>query len=133
MLSRGDRRVAEGVYEAWRRGAKFDAWGEYFNAARWADAFSAAGIDAARYAHREWDTAEPLPWDHIDPGVTKAYLRGQWKATLTGKTIADCHHGECNVCGMQDLPVAHCVAKLNRLAETRRRSRLWEGESLELV
>ncbi|MCL4231813.1 MAG: TIGR03960 family B12-binding radical SAM protein [Dehalococcoidia bacterium] len=133
VLSRGDRRVGEAVYQAWRRGARFDAWGEYFNAGRWAEAFAAAGVDAAWYAHREWDTAEPLPWDHIDSGVTKAYLRGQWRSTLTGKTIADCHHGECNVCGMQDLPVADCVVKLNRLVQSRRSAREHEGEAVELV
>lgn len=133
VLSRGDRRVGEAVYEAWRRGAKFDAWGEYFNGERWAEAFAAAGVDAAWYAHREWDATEPLPWDHIDSGVTKAYLRGQWQATLTGKTIADCHHGECNVCGMQNYPVADCVAKLGQLVELRRGGRKYEGEAVEVV
>ena len=45
----------------------------------WRDAFEATGVDADWFAHREWDTREPLPWDHIDCGVTKSYLRGQWR------------------------------------------------------
>jgi radical SAM family uncharacterized protein len=140
VLSRGDRRVARAVFEAWRRGAKFDAWGEYFRYELWQDAFAAAGIDAEWFAHREWDTREPLPWDHIDCGVTKSYLRGQWKDVHSVKTVADCHHGACNVCGMQnfdvlgeDKGVADCNVKLAKLVELRRGARRYEGEALELV
>jgi radical SAM family uncharacterized protein len=140
VLSRGDRKVAEGVYEAWRRGAKFDAWSEHFRADIWADAFAAVGVEPAWYAHREWDTREPLPWDHVDSGVTKSYLRGQWRDVHSTKTVGDCHHGACNVCGMQlfdalreDTGVADCVVKLGQLVELRRGARRYEGEVLELV
>lgn len=133
VLTRGDRRVGEAIYEAWRRGAKFDAWSEYFKPDVWDEAFAAAGVDAAWFAHREWDSREPLPWDHIDCGVTKSYLRGQWQATRSEKTIGDCHHGSCNVCGMQSFPVQDCVVKLDALKELRRGSRTYEGEVLELV
>jgi radical SAM family uncharacterized protein len=140
VLSRGDRRVAGAVYAAWRRGAKFDAWGECFNAQAWRDAFAETGVDAAWFAHREWDTREPLPWDHVDSGVTKSYLRGQWQDVLNGKTVGDCHHGSCNVCGMQKFDalgeqpgVADCVVKLGRLVELRRGAKRYEGEMVELV
>ncbi len=140
VLSRGDRRVGEAVYEAWKNGAKFDAWGEYFRAEHWERAFETVGVDAAWFAHREWDTHEPLPWDHIDCGVTKSYLRGQWRDVQTVKTVPDCHHGSCNVCGMQSFDalgpargVADCVVKLGKLAELRRGAKDHEGEVLELV
>ncbi|MEO8540637.1 MAG: TIGR03960 family B12-binding radical SAM protein [bacterium] len=140
VLSRGDRRVANAIYEAWRRGAKFDAWGEYFKYDRWRDAFIATGIDAEWFAHREWDTREPLPWDHIDCGVTKSYLRGQWRDVHSVKTVADCHHGACNVCGMQNFDalndqsgVGDCIVKLGKLVELRRGTKKYEGEALELV
>ena len=140
VLSRGDRHVAMAVYEAWRRGAKFDAWSEYFNPQTWEDAFAAAGVDGEWFAHREWDSHEPLPWDHIDCGVTKSYLRGQWRDVHSVKTVPDCHHGSCNVCGMQSFDalngekgVADCVVKLGKLVELRRGSKKYEGEALELV
>ncbi|HEY5475314.1 MAG TPA: TIGR03960 family B12-binding radical SAM protein [Tepidiformaceae bacterium] len=133
VLTRGDRRVGEAIYEAWRRGAKFDAWSEYFNPDAWDAAFAAAGVDAGWFAHREWDSREPLPWDHIDCGVTKAYLRGQWQAVRSEKTIGDCHHGSCNVCGMQSFPVADCVTKIGALKELRRGTKTYEGEVLELM
>lgn len=139
VLSRGDRKVARAVYEAWRRGAKFDAWSDYFRPHIWAEAFAAAGVDPGWYAHREWDPNEPLPWDHIDCGVTKAYLKGQWNAVFQAKTVGDCHHGTCNVCGMQKFDtlrgepgVADCVAKLGKLVELRRRGSRNE-ELLQLV
>ncbi len=140
VLSRGDRKVAQAVYEAWTRGAKFDAWSEYFKPAVWEESFAAAGVDPRWFSHREWDTTEPLPWDHIDSGVTKSYLRGQWRAVHNSKTVPDCHHGSCNVCGMQsfDVPnaqagVADCMVKLDKLVELRRGTKKYEGEALELV
>ncbi|MGH2607831.1 MAG: TIGR03960 family B12-binding radical SAM protein [Tepidiformaceae bacterium] len=140
VLSRGDRKVAVGIYEAWKRGAKFDAWSEYFRGDTWREAFAVAGVDAEWYAHREWDTREPLPWDHVDCGVTKAYLRGQWKDVHSVETVADCHHGACNVCGMQSFDalrgekgVADCVVKLDKLVELRRGAKKYEGEIVELV
>jgi radical SAM family uncharacterized protein len=140
VLSRGDRRVGDAIYEAWRRGAKFDAWSEYFKAETWHDAFAAAKVDPVWFSHREWDTREPLPWDHIDCGVTKSYLRGQWTAVHNTETRADCHHGTCNVCGMQNFEamngekgVHDCVVKLGKLVEIRRGSKTLAGEALDLV
>ncbi|MGE3073813.1 MAG: TIGR03960 family B12-binding radical SAM protein [Dehalococcoidia bacterium] len=140
VLSRGDRRVGDAIYEAWRNGAKFDAWGEHFNYELWRQAFEKTGVDAEWFAHREWDTREALPWDHIDCGVTKSYLRGQWRDVHTVKTVADCHHGACNVCGMQNFDamngekgVSDCMVKLDKLVELRRGTRKYEGEALELV
>ena len=75
VLARGDRRVGAAIYEAWRRGARFDAWDETFDVSRWLDAFDATGIDPAFYAHRERPLDEVLPWQHISCGVSdKAML-----------------------------------------------------------
>jgi radical SAM family uncharacterized protein len=140
VLSRGDRSIAPVIYDAWRGGARFDAWGECFKPDLWDAAFAANGVDPSWYAHRQWDTREPLPWDHIDCGVTKSYLRGQWQSVLGHKTVPDCHHGLCNVCGMQAFDtlsgtpgVADCVVKLDKLVELRRGARKYEGEVMELV
>ena len=133
ILSRGDRRVAEAVEHAWRGGATFDAWSEHFHPGVWDEAFAAAGVDADRFAHEEWDTFAPLPWDHIASGVNKSYLRGQWRDVFREHTVGDCHHGACNVCGVQDVPVGDCVVKVGELIELRRGSRTFEGEPLELV
>ena len=128
------------IFEAWRNGAKFDAWSEYFNKERWDNAMEVVGIDQEWFTHTEWDTHQPLPWDHIDCGVTKSYLRGQWKDVHNNETVADCHHGACNVCGVQNFDalnghkgVDDCTVKLGKLVEMRRGARRLEGELLELV
>ncbi|MCH8136540.1 MAG: DEAD/DEAH box helicase, partial [Proteobacteria bacterium] len=67
VLSRGDRRVAEVVYSAWRLGAKFDAWSEHHDWSLWQRAFEQQGVDPSQYAHRDRDLWETLPWDSFSP------------------------------------------------------------------
>ncbi|MEK7866689.1 MAG: TIGR03960 family B12-binding radical SAM protein [Planctomycetota bacterium] len=73
-FSRGDRRTGEVVYNAWKRGCKFDAWDEQFYFGYWMEAFKEAGLDPDFYALRERRLEEVLPWDHVDVGVSKSSL-----------------------------------------------------------
>jgi radical SAM family uncharacterized protein len=66
ILTRGDRRVTPALEEAWRRGARLDAWHEYFQPEIWWKAFDDLGIDPSFYSHRTRDTSERLPWDHVN-------------------------------------------------------------------
>ena len=79
VFARGDRRLGAAVYEAWKRGARFDSWNEHFNDSIWQQAFEATGIDPAWYAHRERSFDELLPWDHIDAHLTRSYLERAYK------------------------------------------------------
>jgi radical SAM superfamily enzyme YgiQ (UPF0313 family) len=99
-LSRGDRRLAGVIHDAWRRGARFDAWGEVFDAQQWWGAFSAQGLDPAFYAHRERSLRETLPWDHIDSGVSKEFLISEYQRSLLEDTTPDCREGPCVTCGI---------------------------------
>jgi radical SAM family uncharacterized protein len=74
ILTRGDRRVAVAVEEAWRRGARLDAWGEYFDPRLWWKTFEDLGIDVAFYSQRERLVEEILPWDHIHIKYGRGYL-----------------------------------------------------------
>ena len=74
ILTRGDRRVAVAVEEAWRRGARLDAWGEYFDPRLWWKTFEDLGIDVAFYSQRERPVEEILPWDHIHIKYGRDYL-----------------------------------------------------------
>lgn len=82
ILSRGDRRVGRAILEAWKRGARFDAWSEHLSWGAWEEGMAAAGLDIGFYTSREKDLAEVLPWDHIDVGVARWHLAGQWRAAL---------------------------------------------------
>lgn len=99
VFARGDARLADAIIEAWKRGARFDGWSEYFNFERWMEVFSDLGIDAAAYTGaRALD--ETLPWDHIDCGVTKDYLLHERAKAYEAATTKDCRGG-CNGCGWQ--------------------------------
>ncbi len=98
-LSRGDRRMGKVVLEAWRRGARFDAWQEHFNQEAWKQGFEAAGLDPAFYTHRERPIDETLPWDSIDAGVHKSFLTEDYLWSLQGRTRVDCRE-RCFACGI---------------------------------
>lgn len=101
-LSRGDRRMSAVIELAWRSGARFDAWDEHFNFATWQAAFQQAGLDPDFYSHRQRTLDEIFPWDHIDTGVRKSFIRKDYQWSLEGKTRPDCRE-QCFACGI--LPV----------------------------
>jgi radical SAM family uncharacterized protein len=98
-LSRGDRRMSEVIFQAWKRGAKFDAWHEYFSYPTWLDAFASVDLDPAFYTHRPRLIDEAFPWDHINPGVRKKYLAQDYLESLSGHTRIDCRE-QCFACGI---------------------------------
>ncbi|UCF85122.1 MAG: TIGR03960 family B12-binding radical SAM protein [Desulfobacteraceae bacterium] len=100
IFSRGDRRLTKVLIEAWKLGAKFDAWGEHFQMEIWNEAFSRAEINPYFYLNREKSLDEILPWDHIRSGVTKTYLKREWKKAQRGELTPDCREKclECGVC-----------------------------------
>ncbi len=98
-LSRGDRRLAEVIYAAWRAGAKFDAWNDESKARVWREAFSAQGLDPAFYTHRQRRTDEVFPWDHISAAVRKNFLFQDFRQSLEGQIRVDCRL-DCFACGI---------------------------------
>ena len=98
VLARGDRRVAPVIEEAYRRGALFDSWGENFDNDRWMAAFDACGVDPDFYTVRDRDLDEKLPWDFIDAGVSKEFLKREWKRAAEGTVTPNCRQG-CAGCG----------------------------------
>lgn len=98
-LSRGDRRMSDVIYEAWKRGAKFDAWGEQFQFEIWQDAFQSVGIDPSFYTHRERSIDEVFPWDHISTSIRKKYLIQEYLRSKQGIAQGDCRE-KCHACGI---------------------------------
>jgi radical SAM-linked protein len=87
---------------AHRRGCRFDGWGDKLNFGAWLDAFAEAGVDPGFFTTRQRDTHEPLPWDHIDILVEKAFLKSEWEQALGAGLTGDCRFGQCNACGVCD-------------------------------
>ena len=65
-MTRADRSLSKVIYNAWKKGCKFDGWSEYFDFEKWRAAFKEAGIDPDHYALRERNSDEALPWGFID-------------------------------------------------------------------
>jgi len=107
VFARGGRRVGAALERAWQLGCKFDGWTEHFSFDKWLQAFTEAGIDPVFYANRRFLREEVLPWDHIDAGVSKNFLRDEYDRALTGQVTRDCRFDSCTVCGVcQGIDVA---------------------------
>ncbi|MEL7645723.1 MAG: TIGR03960 family B12-binding radical SAM protein [Anaerolineaceae bacterium] len=100
-LSRGDRRLGPVILQAWKNGAKLDAWTERFNLSAWLAAFEACGADPDFYTKRQRGLDEILPWDHISTGVSKRFLLTDLRLSLAGRTREDCRKN-CYHCGILD-------------------------------
>ena len=74
VFARGDRRLAAVLEQAWLEGCRFDSWSEYFSLERWQRAFQKSGLDPAAYAYRRYHYEDPLPWDHLDCGISREFL-----------------------------------------------------------
>ncbi|HUH96710.1 MAG TPA: TIGR03960 family B12-binding radical SAM protein [Anaerolineales bacterium] len=98
-LSRGDRRMAEVIYSAWKHGARFDAWNEHRKTEAWLEAFAEHGLDPAFYTHRPRRTDEVFPWDHISAAVRKNFLFQDFRQSLEGQIRVDCRLN-CFACGI---------------------------------
>lgn len=102
VLARGDRRLGPVVRRAWKLGARFDGWDEWFNFPAWSAAFAQTESGSTLpfwYAHRERTKEEVLPWDHIFTGVHKTYLWRGWLLSRRGQPQPDCRT-RCLGCGI---------------------------------
>ncbi len=101
ILARGDRRLGPVLEAAVRRGARLDAWNEYFDYDAWMAAFRDCGVDPDFYA-RELGEDEPLPWDTIDVGVRRQFLLRERRRAYRSETTPDCR-ARCTGCGADQL------------------------------
>jgi hypothetical protein len=99
-LTRADRRMANVIEKAWQLGARFDGWNEQFDASLWQQAFQEAGVDWQKLLEPISITV-PLPWDHIDMGVSKSFLKKEKLRAYEGKLSPDCKDYVCLGCGLQ--------------------------------
>ena len=102
VFARGDRKLSKALLEAHKLGIKFDGWDEFFSYESWLSAFEKAGIDPSFYANRQFGIDEVLPWDIIDCGVTKEFLKRERAKAYESKTTPNCRE-HCSGCGANKL------------------------------
>ena len=101
-FARGDRRMADVLYTAWKSGCKMDGWDACFSLEKWMDAFAACGLDPAFYANRQRPLDEVFPWDHIGCGTSKEHLKREWERSRRAETTPACID-KCAGCGAASL------------------------------
>lgn len=108
IFARGDRRLGKALLEANRRGFNLDAWDEHFDFDAWMDVFKTVGLDPAFYANRRRDYDEVFPWDHLDYGVSKAFLQRENEKAHASTTTPNCRE-KCSGCGATCFKGGICV------------------------
>ena len=107
ILARGDSRVSSVMERAWREGAQFDGWQEYFDFSYWEKAFEAEGLDWHELiAARPEDSS--LPWDFVELPADRSFLDSQHKKAQEGENVEDCRDGACLSCGADK--ASNCAA-----------------------
>lgn len=100
-FARGDRRMSDVIVSAFKRGAKFDGWHEYFNPEIWYESFKENGLTIEEFAEREREFDEVLPWEHIDSGVNKSFFIDEYQKAEKGIITEDCSLSGCKDCGLE--------------------------------
>ena len=99
VMSRGGRECSFWVEQAWKNGARFDAWTELFNKRAWDDAAKQVGIDPERIARTTYPSDTVMPWSHISTGVSPDFLARERDRAYAGVTTPDCTFDACSACG----------------------------------
>ncbi len=108
LLARGGRRLSNLLLSVYKKGAVFDAWTEWFDPKKWEEAIKETGTDVEFECMREREEGEILPWDFLDIGVTKGFLRREWKKAMEGQTTPNCRE-QCSGCGAAAFGTGVCV------------------------
>ena len=114
ILARGDRRLSKAIFDIYQKGAIFDAWTEWFDDSIWMETFEEDNIDIDFYTTRERSIDEIFPWDFIDIGVTKEFLKREWNNAKEGRVTPNCKM-QCSGCGAMTFKGGICFENQNEI------------------
>lgn len=129
LISRADRRAADLIEAAFRKGARFDAWTEHCDQAVWLEAISDTAYDTV-FALRERRLDEALPWDHLDIHIPKKWFAEDWERATLLQHAPDCRHSKCHKCGVIDVQRPLCAAMLRNSIAGTKEEKTWERKPL---
>ena len=112
VFARGDRKTSEVIKEAYHLGCLYDSWSDRFDNDKWMQAFENTGIDIAFYNLRERPLDEVFPWDFIDIGVTKEFLKQEWNHAMNAEVTPNCRM-KCSGCGVAKWKGGVCIESKN--------------------
>ncbi|MEM5947736.1 TIGR03936 family radical SAM-associated protein [Spirochaetia bacterium 38H-sp] len=101
IISRGTHVSGEICYKAWSRGARFDAWDDYLKEDIWLNLFNKEYNDYVNYIVSKKELETELPWDNINIGLSKNYLKKEYllsnEKQYTDICVDTCSH-PCGIC-----------------------------------
>jgi radical SAM superfamily enzyme YgiQ (UPF0313 family) len=109
VLARGDRKLCEVIRKVYEKGCFYDAWSEYYKNDVWIETIEECGLSTDFYSARERSVDEILPWDFIDIGVTKSFLKREWEKAKRGEVSANCAL-QCQGCGAAKFGADICIS-----------------------
>lgn len=139
FVGRGDRRLASVIRRAWQLGAGMDAWWESLDRAfaAWTQAIDESDLTwkYRQVENGEWNVFDqaasagiqtgaaaaladvlsmpsldaPLPWDHLDTGIDKQWLKADLQRALEAATVPDCSFEGCSHCGVCGVDFGHNI------------------------
>ena len=112
VLARGDRKLSKVLLHVYENGGFYDAWSEYFDNEKWMKAFEDCGLSVEFYANRERPLDEIFPWDFIDCGVTKEFLKREWLKAQKEEISENCK-AKCQGCGANRFGGGICFVERN--------------------
>lgn len=131
LVSRSDRRAADLIELAFKKGCRFDAWREHLQFDKWMEAVAELQYDVED-ALRERDLDERLPWDHLDILIPKQWFADDWARAVALQHAPDCRHKRCHRCGVIDEERELCAHMLRNQIEGRKEEATWSRSEIEV-
>jgi radical SAM family uncharacterized protein/radical SAM-linked protein len=112
VISRGDRRVGQIIYDAWRAGCTFDAWDDRFQPGKWHEVAEKHGTTLVELGCTARDVGSPQPWDVVHIGLNTWWMVKEWEKAMTELETAPCTENLCHACGVcTELETKHALAQ----------------------
>lgn len=109
VLARGDRKLCKVIEDGYRRGLFYDAWDDHFKFEQWIEVLTDNKISLESYTQGYSVDDACLPWDHVDVGVKKEFLKNERNKAYSGEITPPCRE-KCSACGAQCFKVGECIA-----------------------
>ncbi len=111
VISRGSRSCGELIYQAFKLGAKFDAWDDKFVFERWQKAAEDLGMSLIDMACTDRTVGSAQPWDVVNVGLNNWWLVREWEKAMAASETAPCTENTCHACGVcTELDTTHQLA-----------------------
>ncbi len=99
-LTRGDEKYNDFFLSLHQKGVYLSTWDENIDKNLWEETARECGFDIDEEAQRNYSLDEELPWDIIDTGLDKEWLKEQYNNSLKDANITPCEFTcvNCGVC-----------------------------------